>query len=109
MVKFYGAVGYAEENVEVKMGVWKDVIVERNLYGDVLRTSRKLEDGQKFNGDISVGNSISVVADAYAHDHFFAIRYVMWQGVPWIVTDVSVEPPRLVLRLGGKYDGPRPE
>lgn len=106
MAKFYGNVGYASETVEVSPGVWDDVPVVFPYYGDVIRNSRRFEDGQKYNGDISVGNSISIVSDAYAREHFFAIRYVMWQGVPWIVEDVTVEHPRLVLRLGGKYDGP---
>ena len=106
MAKFFGQVGYADETVEVKPGVWKDIPVERSYYGDVIRNSRKLESDQKVNADISVGNSISIVSDAYAYEHFFAIRYVSWQGALWIVSDVTVEPPRLVLRLGGKYNGP---
>lgn len=106
MAKFYGKIGYSEGTVEVRPGVWKDIPVERSYYGDVIRNSRKLESDQKVNADISVGNSISIVADAYAYKHFFAIRYVSWQGALWIVENVSVEPPRLVLRLGGKYNGP---
>jgi hypothetical protein len=53
------------------------------------------------NPDISLGNSISIVADAYAREHFFAIRYVEWAGVRWTVQDVEVQPPRLILALGG--------
>lgn len=109
MVKFFGPIGFAEGTQEVKPGVWKDKIVTRPYYGDVIRNSRKLETDQKYNADISVGNSISIVCDAYANEHFFAIRYIKWQGVLWIVSDVTVEPPRLVLRLGGKYDGPTGE
>ena len=46
------------------------------------------------------------VADAYANEHFFAMRYVKWAGVLWKVDNVDVESPRLILRLGGVYDGP---
>lgn len=103
MAKFYGAVGYAE-TVEKTPGVWVDQITERNYYGDVVRNSRKLEEGNKVNLDVSVGNSISIVADAYAHNHFFAMRYVRWAGALWIVDNVDVQSPRLVLRLGGLYN-----
>ncbi len=109
MAKFFGKIGYSEGTQEVKPGVWDEVIVVREYYGDVVRNSRKLESDQKYNADISVGNSISIVSDAYAYEHFFAIRYIEWQGALWIVSDVTVEPPRLVLRLGGKYDGPTGE
>lgn len=105
MAKFYGAIGYGE-TVETAPGVWEDVIVEHKYYGDVLRNTRRLDDGEKLNNDISVGNSISIMADAYANNHFFALRYVEWQGALWVVTDVEVQTPRLILRLGGVYNGP---
>lgn len=106
MAKFNGVVGYAGESAEVSEGVWEDVIVERTYYGDVIRNGRKLQEVEKVNDDISVGNSISIVADAYANNHFFAIRYVSWAGTLWKVTDVEVQSPRLILRLGGVYNGP---
>ena len=108
MAKFYGKIGYAD-SVEVEPGVWKDVIVERDHYGDVLRNSRALREAEKVNDDLSVGNSISIVADAYASTHFFAMRFVEWQGALWKVSNVDVESPRLILRLGGVYTGDRQE
>lgn len=108
MAKFYGVIGYAEDPVETAPGVWTDnVIVEYSYYGDVVRNTRKLVENElQLNNDLSVGNSISIVADAYANEHFFAIRYIVWAGTRWIVTDVEVQSPRLLLRLGGVYNGP---
>lgn len=108
MAKYYGPVGYAE-NVEIRPGVWQDRLIERIYYGDVIRNSRQLKEGKELNNDLTVGNSISIVADAYAYDHFFAIRYIKWAGSLWVVADVTVERPRLVLRLGGVYNGPKAE
>lgn len=105
MAKFYGEIGYGE-SVESAPGVWKDEITERKYYGDVVRNARKLLDDDKVNNDLSVGNSISIVADAYANEHFFAIRYIRWAGTLWKVSDVEVQSPRLLLRLGGVYNGP---
>lgn len=106
MAKFYGVIGYGE-TVETAPGVWQDVIVEHPYYGDVVRNTRRLQDGEKLNADLSVGNSISIVADAYANEHFFAIRYIQWAGTLWTVSDVEVQSPRLLLRLGGVYNGPK--
>ena len=108
MAKFYGVVGYAEASVETKPGVYVDQVTERKYFGDILRNARNLEETGKVNKDISVSNSISIVADAYAIDHFFAIRYVEWAGALWTVDNVEVQSPRLLLRLGGVYNGPRP-
>lgn len=105
MAKFYGVVGYGE-TVEKAPGVWDDVITEYSYYGDVVRNSRTLQEGDKVNDDISVDNSLSIVADAYAREHFFAIRYVRWAGALWKVSNVEVQSPRLILRLGGVYNGP---
>lgn len=104
-MKFSGEIGYGE-NVETSPGVWVDSIVEKPYSGDVIRNTRKLQDGTKVNDDLSVQNSISIVADAYAGEHFFAIRYIRWMGALWKVTDVEVQSPRLLLRLGSVYNGP---
>ena len=106
MAKFSGVIGYGT-TAETAPGVWQDVIVERKYYGDVVRNTRKLQEGEYLNNDITVGNSISIVADAYANEHFFAIRYIQWAGTLWTVSDVEVQSPRLLLRLGGVYNGPK--
>jgi hypothetical protein len=108
MARFYGVIGYAGDTVETTPGVWEEIIVEFPYYGDVIRNTRKLIDGVKVNDDLSVNNSISVVADEYANENILAIRYIQWMGSLWTVTDVEVQRPRLLLRLGGVYDGPTP-
>ena len=108
MAKFFGAVGYATEQIETAPSVWKEGIVERNYYGDIEPITRQLQTDEKVNPDLSTGNEISIVADAYANSHFFAIRYVNWAGTLWTVSNVRVRSPRLVLRLGGVYNGPKP-
>lgn len=105
MARFYGRIGYGEAQ-ESAPGVWVDEIVERSYYGDVVRNSRKLSEGENLNNDLSVENSISILADAYANDHFFAIRYVEWAGALWTVRKVEVQRPRLILWLGEVYNGP---
>ena len=64
MAKFHGKVGYGE-TVETSPGVYDDVITEHYYYGDVIRNTRQLREGEKVNQDLTVGNSISIVADAY--------------------------------------------
>jgi hypothetical protein len=105
MAKFYGKIGYGEAE-ESAPGVYTDVITERDYYGDVVKNTRKLSEGEFLNNDLSVQNMISIVADAYANEHFFAIRYIQWAGALWTVSDVEVQSPRLLLRLGGVYNGP---
>lgn len=109
MARFFGEVGYGD-SVETPpdSGIWVDVITEHPYTGDVIRNTRNLEAGEKVNSDITVSNSISIVADEYAIDHFFNIKYVKWAGVLWTVTSVEVRTPRLILSLGSVYNGPTP-
>lgn len=107
MAKFRGMIGFATEQVEdpPDSGIWVENVIAHKHTGDIVRNSRKLEEGDQVNDNVSVGNSISIVADAYAREHFFAIRYVDWAGTLWKVSNVDVESPRLILRLGGVYHG----
>jgi hypothetical protein len=108
-MRFFGAVGYGESSeTPSNSGVWVDGVTEQLYFGDVIRNTRKLESGEDLNDDISVGNSISIVADEYAIKHFFKIKYVQWEGVLWTVTNVEVKSPRLILSLGSVYNGPTP-
>lgn len=105
MAKFYGAIGYAKQ-VETAPDVYDEQITERNYYGDVVKNTKRFEKGEHLNDNLNVNNTISIMADAYAEQHFFAIRYVSWMGAKWKVTNVDVQRPRLVLSLGGVYNGP---
>lgn len=110
MAKYYGMVGYGITE-DKGNGVWAPAILERPYYGDVVRNTRRLEHlDHTTNDDINVSNIISIVADAYATSHFFAIKYVTWMGTKWKVSDVEVDPdrPRLNLTVGGVYNGPEP-
>lgn len=107
MAKFHGVVGYGHA-VETRPGVFEDQITEKKVRGDLLRNTRQLTDGaSKVNFDLTVNNSVSIVADAYAVENFHAIRYIKWAGTYWTVTEVEVQRPRLLLRLGGVYNGPK--
>lgn len=104
MAKFSGMIGFAT-NVETAPGVWEEVINEIPYRGDILRTSRRAQSTTELNDDIVVTNRISIISNPYATANFFRIRYVKWQGVLWKVTDVTVKYPRLILSLGGVYNG----
>lgn len=105
MAKFLDKVGFGTQT-EIKPGVWDDVITERPYRGDVLRNAKMGEDHSKVNDDVGVEVSISIVADEYASENAFAIRYVRWAGSLWKVSNVEFQRPRLNLRLGGVYNGP---
>ena len=108
MAKFCGMVGYGFDE-ETALDVHEYKTIERKYYGDVTRNSRRWEQGIDVNDDLNINNMIEIVADPYAFAHFFAIKYVEWMGTKWKVTNVEVRRPRLILTIGGVYNGPTPE
>lgn len=104
MAKFFGAIGYAV-NTEVRPGVWKPVITERLYYGDVNRNIMQVQTADKLNDDINIANEISILADPFAYDNFHLMKYVRFMGAEWKVTKVEVKSPRLILTIGGVYNG----
>ena len=102
MAKYYGKIGYATSE-EVKPGVWKKRITEREYFGDVIRNTRRLQSSGNLNDNIIVSNEISIVADPYANENFQHMRYIEWMGTKWKITNIEVQYPRLILTLGGIY------
>jgi hypothetical protein len=107
MARFYDKVGYGVPG-ELVEGVWSDNITERAYYGEILSTTQFYEESDKVNDDIRLTQRISILADGFALENFSLIKYVSWMGSFWEVTSVSIERPRLLLTLGGVYNGPRP-
>lgn len=104
MSRWYGKVGYVEP-VEETPGDWIEKVTERNYYGDTIKNSRLLQTSGGVNDNINIANQISIVADPYAIQNFHAIRYVEFMGSNWKVTTVDVQRPRLILTIGGLYNG----
>lgn len=104
MAKWYGKVGYAE-TVETEPGLWDEVITERPYYGDLIRNTRRLRSASSVNDDINIANEISIVSDPYAYQNFHAMRYIEFMGSKWKISNVEVQYPRLILTLGGVYNG----
>lgn len=104
MGKYYGNVGYGISE-EVKPGVWKNKIITKAHKGDVLRnlSSRQRSSGN-LNDDVEISNEISILADPFANENFSNIKFVEYMGARWKVTKVDVQPPRLILSLGGVYN-----
>ena len=104
MAKFCGAVGYAV-TTETSPGVWTNTIVEHTHYGDILTLKSKWQESSDQNDNLRIGNSISILADEFAYTNFSSMKYVVLMGIKWKITDVTVQRPRLILTLGGEWNG----
>ena len=104
MAKFYGKIGYAH-TTETKPGVWTEQITERNYSGDVIKNTVGWKPGDNINDNLVINNMISIVADKYANENFSTMRCIHWMGAVWKITNINVQRPRLILTIGGVYNG----
>lgn len=103
MGKWFGKIGYVIP-VEISPGIWEEKDVEKEYYGEMRDLSRKLQNGEKVNDDIKLNVSISIIADPFAFDNLYSIRYIYVYGEKWKINDISVAYPRLNLTMGGLYN-----
>ena len=106
MSRWYGKVGYVQTiETPENSGVWVETPIEREYTGDLNRNHKRYESSNNLNDNITLQNEISIVCDPYAIENFQYIRYVEIMGSLWKVTSVDVQYPRLVLSVGGVYNG----
>lgn len=104
MAKYAGLVGYVTQE-EIAPGVWEAEPKHRLMKGDVLRQSNSYSGGQKVNEDVTLQHRISLVGDPFAFDNYSNIKYLVLNGVKWKVTGVEITRPRLIVTLGGLWNG----
>ena len=104
MGKWYGKIGYAE-TIETEPGIWEEQITERSYYGDVLPSRWMRQSSDKVNSDINISNRISIIADPFAIQNCSSMVYVEYAGSKWKISDIEINHPRLIINLGGVYNG----
>ena len=103
-MKWYGTIGF-EVTEETKPGVWTPAKTEKKYYGNLERIMTFSQTANQVNDNININNTLSIVADPYANDYYFAMKYAVVSGTKWKITNVEVKYPRLILSLGGVYNG----
>ena len=104
MAKFYGTIGYVN-TVETEPGMWEEQKTERQYSGELVKNTRRLESSGDVNDNVNISNEVSIVADPYAYENFHAMRYIKFMGAKWKISNVEVRYPRLILTIGGVYNG----
>lgn len=109
MAKFYGKIGFVESKDQGD-GIWILDVTEREYVGDVIKNTRRWDvSSEKINDNLNLNNSISIISDDFAIEKASFIKYVEWMGSCWDISSIEMQRPRLILTIGGVYNGPRPD
>lgn len=107
MGKYHGFIGFGT-NEEKATDIWDDSIIERHYYGDIERNATRYSQSDTLSGDLQITNQFSIIGDTFAFRNYTRIRYITWQGERWMVSSVEEKYPRLIINIGGIFNGQTP-
>ena len=106
MAKFYGNIGFAlTEEDPPYSGIHVEKIEEHPYSGELIKKRIRYERAETLNDNINLSLNVSIIADSFATENYYRIRYIVYKNVKWKVTDVEPLYPRLNLTIGGIYNG----
>ncbi len=109
MPKWSGVIGYALVG-ETQPGVWTEGITDKKYYGDIVNDNRKFDSGNavyssnnQMNEDLSISNKISVVSNSFMLENLSFMKYITFMKSKWRISSVDIQPPRIIITIGGMY------
>lgn len=95
------------DSVENPPGVWQpEGVQEKAARGDILRAKRSfVESSESSNDDLQVDNQISIIMNPFINENLDRLRYVTLYGNKWKVKSIELVRPRMILTIGGLYNG----
>lgn len=107
-MRWYGKIGYANSSTD-EDGITTEEITEKEYCGDVYRSNHRWDNNNSVNGTVRTSSQISILSDPYIIGNCQNIRYAEYMDNLWCVVDVEIQYPRLLLTLGGVYNGKQAE
>ena len=106
MAKWSGMIGY-ETVVETEAGLWEPQNpTEVKHYGDVITTRQIIQQStDTTNRDFKLSVRLSIVANPFAMENFTNMVYATIKGHKWRIESAEPQYPRLILQIGGLYNG----
>lgn len=107
MARFSGIVGFVE-SVETAPSIFEDEVTEVKCSGNFLDNTQLWKQSEGLNDDVDITARISVVISPDLLDKFYLMRYVHMYGQRWEIKKSIQKRPRVIISVGGLYNGPTP-
>ena len=104
MAKQSVVIGYALQE-EIRPGVWAAEKIHEVPKIVEVNPNFRHSPTDSPNQNLTTSDEISIIADSFACKNFSNIRYVKYMGAEWSVSSVRLLYPRIILSLGGVYNG----
>lgn len=105
-MKYCGTIGFWEKDVEIRPGVKRSQIVEKEYTGDILENRQRWASTEFQNDNLVINTRLSIIADLYLNNHISSVKYVTYMGEKWKVKSIdNTKYPRVIMELGEVYNG----
>lgn len=104
MTRFSGLVGYVTQ-VQTAPGVWSQSEESFEMRGDIINQGHSFQGDTKVNSDVSLNHRVSLMADDRLLNNYPNLKWVKMGAVKWKVQSVEIRRPRIIVTLGGVYNG----
>ena len=109
MAKYSGMLGYVMSAKEDPPGIWKpSAVVEKLGRGDLFGQTINNEDVGGLSDGITINNQLSIIMDPFVNKNLESLKYVILYGTRWEIKSMTINRPRIILTLGGVYNGECP-
>ena len=109
MAKYSGMLGYVMPAKEDPPGIWKpSAVVEKLGRGDLFGQTINNEDVGGLSDGITINNQLSIIMDPFVNRNLESLKYVILYGTRWEIKSMTINRPRVILTLGGVYNGEYP-
>ena len=109
MAKYSGMLGYVMPAKEDPPGIWKpSAVVEKRGRGDLIGQTINNEDVGGLSDGITINNQLSIIMDPFVNKNLESLKYVILYGTRWEIKSMTINRPRVILTLGGVYNGEYP-
>lgn len=107
-MKYKGKLGFVKTEEDVNFpGKYVQVATERTYMGDVINTpvAKWSSSSESSNDTITIRHTLSIVLDSFVLENLEYLKYAFVLGKKWKIESIKVERPRMILELGGIYNG----
>ena len=109
MAQYSGMLGYVMPAKEDPPGIWKpSAVVEKLGRGDLIGQTINNEDVGGLSDGITINNQLSIIMDPFVNKNLESLKYVILYGTRWEIKSMTINRPRVILTLGGVYNGEYP-
>ena len=104
MAKFSGELGYQLE-VDIGGGITESRLSYRKCKGDLLENRRTSQNSNEIVEGVQLANKFSIVANPFLLENLGKLKAIKYLGTPWSITSATYSRPRVIIDVGGVYNG----